>query len=130
MPEVPTFIVNPDPRCSHADPMRPFVYCGRRASWCELASSGLVIGFQCSEHRSVLSVEIPSAFLYRRVAVTAQILLAGVDPSAGVSHVEAGTRVAAAAAAIGGTVALQATSSAIGLAEPSRMAQDQRSRRR
>jgi hypothetical protein len=108
------FVVGAIPRCSHVSGNIAVGYCGAPAAFGELADNGLALRFSCAHHRGLFAQPLPAEFLYRRVAVTTLVYLAGVSPEPAVAELEARARVATLLGSAGAVVGLQTANSAIG----------------
>lgn len=94
------------PRCFHRSNPSDLAGCGELAAWLRPSNSGFPAGYYCDQHRSPSDEPIGEAYLFSRVDVIAEIVIAGVDFAARPAMSEALDRIGAAVASIGGVFSL------------------------
>lgn len=111
---VPAFAVTPPPRCFTAVGPSPEQKCGELATRRRRGNRWFSDTFHCPQHADSTDVPIGGEFVVRRVRVSCDVLLAGVDERQGPAQTEAVARLAAAVAAAGGVLDVKIAASQIG----------------
>jgi hypothetical protein len=79
-----------------------------------IAGEGSCVGFFCELHRQPGDVPIAPPFIFRRVAVTLEVLFAGTSSNATLAQIEAVSRLEQAVQAAGGVINLHSARSTVG----------------
>jgi hypothetical protein len=111
---VPAFSVKPPARCMTEVEPSAHQKCGELATVIRRGGKWFADSFHCSKHREPTDLAIAGDYMVRRVRVTCDVLLAGVDDREGICKAEAAARLAAAVAAAGGVLDVKMVTSQIG----------------
>ncbi len=114
MGDVPEFQIAPPLRCYYHVGDRDPRVCGAPARWIRPGRNELHDGFFCDAHRERGDAPIPPSYLFRRVAITVQVLFSGVSLIPAVAQAEALLQLEAAVGGVGGVVNLHAMTSTLG----------------
>jgi hypothetical protein len=111
---VPAFGITPSPRCFTIVEGPPRRKCGEHATRRRAGNQWFADTFHCTQHAEPTDLELAGECIVRRVRVTCDVLLAGVDERQGIAQTEAVARVEAAIAAAGGVLDVKMVTSQIG----------------
>jgi hypothetical protein len=114
MGDVPEFQIQPPLRCFHKPIVSPADACAAPARWLRGGPNEPAHGFFCDAHRETGDVPIPPSFLFRRVAVTVQVLFSGASLFPVIAEAEALAKLRGAVEGVGGVMNLHALTSVLG----------------
>lgn len=112
---IPAFTLTPPPRCCTPEKSRAAGICGELATRRRPGNRWFADTFHCNEHAHETDVSIAGDFALRRVRLTCEVLLAGIDVNDPIARAEAVARLEAAVQGVGGILDLREVSSAVGL---------------
>jgi len=103
MPDVnvPEFSIQMPMRCYHLVGPSRLAVCGEIASWMRPAASSFDATYFCDRHHVAGDVPLPESYVFRRVNISAQLLIASAARSAIDAQVEAIAKLDQALAAAG-----------------------------
>ena len=109
------------PRCTIAPPLRccarleqhPRRICGELARWKRPGNYWFATQFFCDAHRETSDLAIAGERIFRRVRITCDVLMAGVDVNPPIAQTEALARLEQAVQAAGGLLDVEAVRSSV-----------------
>ena len=114
MSDVAQFAVRPPLRCFYQYSTSQKSLCGAAACWFRPGPRFELTGFYCRAHHRIGDVPIPDDVLFRRVAVSLEILLSAAAGTDALARAEAVGRVEEGVERLGGLVNLHAVTSVVG----------------
>jgi hypothetical protein len=110
---LPTCAIRPPARCYQEVGGSELAICGRIAKWKRPGSAFFEDEYFCDEHHNSGDVLITGAHAIRRVRLSVDVLLAGVNTAAPIAQTEAVARIEAAVRTIGGVLDIHGVRSSI-----------------
>lgn len=111
---VPAFALCPPPRCRSGLEKPHGHACGQVASWMVVGTFWLDTVFYCNAHRPENAAPMAGDQVVRRIHVTCEVFLAGVDMREPMARAEAVGRLEAAITAAGGALDIRGVTSTVG----------------
>ena len=106
MPNLTPTVIAVPPRCFHRQNPADLAACGRLAGWMRPSNCGFPAGYFCDLHCSAGDEPIGEAYLYSRVTLIGEIMIAGCDFAATPARAEAIDRIGCAVESAGGLFSL------------------------